>query len=77
MQAVAAKFVPGIATTIKITDEKNQLIGDVGAKLATQLNERLQALNDVQMKVMDRITEETLATVGWSTKTSLAVGAWR
>ena len=70
----AAKYVPGIGTTIGLTDEKNKLIGDVGAKMATQLNERLQALNDVQMGVMDRAVDKTLTTVNWSVRTLLAVG---
>ena len=72
--AAAAKFVPGIIDSVKLTDEKDRLIKDVGAKMATQLNERLTALNDAQMAVMDRITEESLATVGWSIRALLAVG---
>ena len=72
--AAAAKFVPGIIDSVQLTDEKDRLVKDVGAKMATQLNERLTALNDAQMKVMDRITDESLATVGWSMRALLAVG---
>ncbi len=73
--AAAGKFVPGLADTIKITDEKDRLIKEVGAKVAGQLNDQLQALNDAQMKVMDRITHETLSTVGWSMQALLGVAA--
>jgi methyl-accepting chemotaxis protein len=72
--AAAAKFVPGIIDSVKLTDEKDRLVKDVGAKMAAQLNDRMTALNDAQMKVMDRITDESLATVGWSMRVLLAVG---
>ena len=71
--AAAKVYVPGIADSIKITDEKNRLIKDVGAKMAGQLNEQLTVLNDAQMSVMDRITDEGLAMASWSINLSIAL----
>jgi len=67
----AATYVPGIATTIKITDEKNRLITTVGAQLATRVNDQLGALTDAEMGAMDRLTEEGLSAVAWSTRASI------
>jgi methyl-accepting chemotaxis protein len=64
--AAAKTYVPGIADSIKEADEKSRLIKDIGAKMAEQINKQLQALNDAQIKVLDRITDEGLAMSSWS-----------
>jgi methyl-accepting chemotaxis protein len=73
LTGLAEKYVPGIAATIKLTDERNKLINDMGVIIAAQMAEQLAALNSAQLKALDQIREETLSTIDWSVWLSLAI----
>ena len=75
LMSLAEKYVPGIAATISVTDEKNRVINDMGVKVAAQMSEQLNALGKAQTGALDGIREETLTTISWALRMSIAITA--
>ncbi|MBI3705097.1 MAG: HAMP domain-containing protein, partial [Rhizobiales bacterium] len=75
LNSLAEQYIPGVAVTIKLTGERNRLINDMGVVIAAQMAEQLAALNGAQLKALDQVREETLATVDWALWLSLAMSA--
>jgi methyl-accepting chemotaxis protein len=73
LASLAEKYVPSIASTISVTNERNRVIDDMGVKLAAQMGEQLGTLSKAQLNALDQIREETLTTIDWSVWLSLAI----
>ena len=71
--SMAGKYVPGISATISITDARNRIINEVGAKLAAQLREQLNALRKAQIAAIGQIRDDDLASISRATTVMVAI----
>jgi methyl-accepting chemotaxis protein len=75
LEKLAATYVPGIARTLAITDERNRTIDDMGVKLAAKMQAQIHALTTAQMKALDEIREGALTNIDWASKMALGISA--
>ena len=73
LASLAEKYVPGVANTISVTNERNRAIEEMTVKLAAQMAQQLGTLSKAQMKALDDIREETLTTISWAATVSIAI----